>query len=272
MEGREEVIKLIEKAAEKILPLVKSFDIDSYWETLQNDGVVIIENLYSPETVDALNQAQQAAFDHVNKLISSGIIKETSINWIAENNELQYLKKKVYYYDNIMNISLGKGRYDYQWGLTLGIFSRPEIYFPSPIKELVIKGLHKDFHQHIGTLPLLPHTEEGDWHRDTLPLFTDNKLNLSLPPWFYTLLIPLVDISQENGSTQFILGSHKCSFEEANNLPKLQVKTKKGSGILLDGRVFHRGMPNHTNEVRPMLYIVYEKNWYKSYHDGSSLV
>jgi len=270
--SREEVLKLIEDSTEKLSPK-SSYDsttIDSYWETLQRDGVIVIEDLFTAEEVDTLNNVQKGIFDHITKLVSDGEIQETKITWIAESDQVQYLKKKSYDYDGIVIIYLGKGRYDFQWGFNKGIFERPEFYFPSPIKELMIRGLVKDFHKIAGSLPLEPQSNEGDWHRDTLPLFIDNNLNLSLPPWYYTVLIPLVDVTHHNGATEFIIGSHKCpSFEESlSKLPRKQLEVKKGSGVLLDGRLFHRGMPNESNEIRPMLYVSYSKNWYRTYHTG----
>jgi len=183
------------------------------------------------------------------------------------------MKKISYNYDNVPNIKLGQGRFDYQWGMKNGIFEDKRFYFPSPISELVTRGLEKDFHRITGALPVFANeVEGGDWHRDTLPLFNDQKLNNQLPPWYYTTLIPLTDLTLENGATQFILGSHKCSFEEAGKLPKVQFEAKKGSVILFDGRIFHRGMPNKSNQTRTVLYTVYSKNWYRTYYDSDTIM
>jgi len=155
-----------------------------------------------------------------------------------------------------------------QWGMSNGIFAEESFYFPYPINKLVEKGLHKDFHRITGALPVSGHEmEAGDWHRDTVPLFGDN-IDFSLPTWCYTTLIPLQDLTIQNGATQFIPGSHKCSYEDAKKYPRIQIEAKVGSVILFDGRIFHKGMPNTTNTTRTVLYTVYHKNWYRTYFDG----
>lgn len=51
--------------------------------------------------------------------------------------------------------------------------------------------------------------EVGHWHRDIYSLFDDEQIDISLPDWYFTLLIPLVPVNAVNGATEFILKSHK---------------------------------------------------------------
>jgi len=133
------------------------------------------------------------------------------------------------------------------------------------------KGLNKDFHRITGALPVKGNEEAaGDWHRDTVPLF-DPDVDYNIPPWFYTTLIPLQDLTLQNGATLFIPGSHKCSYEDAKNFPKIQFEAKVGSVILFDGRILHKGMPNATTTTRTVLYTVYSKNWYRTYFQGLTI-
>jgi len=275
MYERKEVDELIEKAKSSFKTTCKTFSastIDGYWEALGRDGVIVIDDVYSNETIDAVNEAQMVVFKYINQLIDQGKIEENKLVWLAENDNLNYLSKSTYTYEDLKNINLGNGRYDYLWGLNKGIFDLAEFYFPTPVKEWVTRGLEIGFYKQTGTLPVLPGSKEGDWHRDIVPLFSDNNLNLSLPPCYYTVLIPLMDLSEENGTTQFIIGSHKVDFEKTSQLSKVQFAAKKGSVILLDGRIFHRGMPNLSNEVRQMLYIIYAKNWYLAYNNTPSIL
>ena len=116
----------------------------------------------------------------------------------------------------------------------------------------------------------------GYWHRDAYSLFNNEKVDLSLPPFYYTMLIPLDHVNAYSGGTEFILGSHKT------NLSKMNIKTNKqlcewinknndiqyapelniGDICIFHGYTIHRGLFNHTNTNRNMIYCVFKKNWY----------
>ena len=79
-------------------------------------------------------------------------------------------------------------------------------------------------------------------------------------PYAICIFIPLIDLNDTVGYTQFWLGSHKYKnlqgfgkFSEiSNSTCDIGRTTKKGNGILYDYRLLHRGMPNtnfRTNNV-----------------------
>ena len=45
-------------------------------------------------------------------------------------------------------------------------------------------------------------------------LFEDEKLDMALPDFYCTMLIPLDVTTAENGPTEFILGSHRMTVED----------------------------------------------------------
>jgi hypothetical protein len=57
----------------------------------------------------------------------------------------------------------------------------------------------------------------GTWHRDAYSLFDDETLDLKLPTFYLTVLIPLVDVLPGDSTTEFIVGSHKLNLK-ANGL------------------------------------------------------
>ena len=65
--------------------------------------------------------------------------------------------------------------------------------------------------------------QDGPWHRDTYNLngpsntdgSYDDSLVMKLKPFYYTCLIPLDDITEENGRTEFLVGSHHHTYNEA---------------------------------------------------------
>lgn len=83
-----------------------------------------------------------------------------------------------------------------------------------------------------------------------------------------TYNIPLVDFTWANGATEFIPGSHRLPrrfHDSADTLaiphiyPAL-VQLERGDAILRDGNALHRGTPNLTDRVRPMLDQTYKRS------------
>ena len=98
--------------------------------------------------------------------------------------------------------------------------------------------------------------------------------------------INLVDTSPENGSTEIWPGSHHVSSQEVHpepqnkddhflvvqpklveerrrHSPPIQPRTKKGSIVIRDLRLWHAGMPNRTDAPRVMLAFVAQPSWFQ---------
>ncbi len=92
--------------------------------------------------------------------------------------------------------------------------------------------------------------------------------------------IVLIDCSPVNGSTECWLGTHNTTVfsdqngmkgihghlleERAKTVPPVQPTVKRGGLIIRDMRLWHAGMPNHTeDEVRVMLNLIYFADWYR---------
>ena len=94
-----------------------------------------------------------------------------------------------------------------------------------------------------------------------------------LPCHCLNLFIPLVDVTNINGPTSFRPGSHKYTrdlknlYFKAFITKKLQPiqspNIKKGSVLLFDYRVLHRGLTNNSDKPRPILVITFAKSWFK---------
>lgn len=85
----------------------------------------------------------------------------------------------------------------------------------------------------------------------------------------FCLFIPLINLNDEVGFTQFWPKSH-YSRQLAGFGPVAQLchstfdgKCSAGDAIWYDYRLMHRGMPNcSVNTIRPVLQIVFKKKWY----------
>ena len=120
-----------------------------------------------------------------------------------------------------------------------------------------------------------PGSELQPIHRDTIHLFPAAEMNVPTPCVSLVLNIPLCDFTLANGSTEVWPGSHLILdrdaadtsrdrlAQRAGHLPSLRTNVRAGSVILRDLRCWHRGMPNTSDHVRPMLALVYERGWKK---------
>ncbi|MBM3263645.1 MAG: phytanoyl-CoA dioxygenase family protein [candidate division Zixibacteria bacterium] len=122
---------------------------------------------------------------------------------------------------------------------------------------------------------MLPYHTNTSWpgagmqhgHSDTKHLFPE--VPVVLPPSLMVLNIPVVDFTEENGSTEVWPGSHlivdasigssplETLERRAAEMPSVRLNVPTGAIVLRDMRVWHRGTPNRTDIVRTMISLVY---------------
>lgn len=92
-----------------------------------------------------------------------------------------------------------------------------------------------------------------------------------LPPYAVTLCVPLCDVGEDNGPTAIWTGSHR---EALRPRPASEAAIRRkyreehvvgplGRAFFFDYRVFHCGMPNQSNEPRPVLMFVFCRPWFR---------
>jgi ectoine hydroxylase-related dioxygenase (phytanoyl-CoA dioxygenase family) len=143
-----------------------------------------------------------------------------------------------------------------------------EIICANPIAMQAIGEIMGDF---ICTLfyhfTLMPGSSPQLCHVDTTEdLFPG--LPVALPTYSLSVNIPLVDFTEENGSTEVWPGTHLQPLsgnlgERCRALPSARTNVRAGDLIIRDLRLWHRGMSNQTAMIRPMLYLLYCRPWYR---------
>jgi ectoine hydroxylase-related dioxygenase (phytanoyl-CoA dioxygenase family) len=89
----------------------------------------------------------------------------------------------------------------------------------------------------------LPGSIDQCWHAD--------NANKGL-----TFVIPLVDITKENGTTQLIAGTHEpTSYRNARIVNPLLISSEL---LIMDARLLHRGSRNTSAFARPILVFRYD--------------
>lgn len=106
-------------------------------------------------------------------------------------------------------------------------------------------------------------------HRDQPWLFPDPTLESQLPASSVTVSVPLVDVDELIGSTEFQPGSHhpRSRADMALRRPVAGIDfvpafARRGDCILWDSRSIHRGMPNRSQHTRPIVLMYYQRPWF----------
>lgn len=164
------------------------------------------------------------------------------------------------------------GRFDYRCGFTSEIFNQIAKPIVSLIKEI---SPRIDFRYYWGAIPSLGGSGPTDMHRDVYSILNTTEganldfLDISLPPYYFTVLIPLVEITEENGPTQFIKGSHYKLIVDESKEEIYAPLLSPGDIVIFDGRTLHKGSANKTKDERVVAYITFVANWY---HDQTFVI
>ena len=155
-----------------------------------------------------------------------------------------------------------------------GDFNQPKLYANKALLP-VLNGLlsHTMRIASFGSVVAMPGADEQAIHLDHPPLFGgEQTLQLDLPVYALTMVVPLVDLTPETGTTAIWEGSHRGN-ERFKMLQRLMGQpdfanaslpyAKRGDVYLMDYRVIHGGMANRSEVARPILYIVYSRPWFR---------
>merc|ERR1712217_164528 len=167
---------------------------------------------------------------------------------------------------NSLILQAGKGRYDLWRGFQQGFFASSSVVSNHKVERLVSKLLVKEFTNYSGVILSEPGSSDQYYHRDTDTLSntdTDGKSLMMVDDFYFTTLVPItVDLTPENGATEFMVGSHRQSAGNFGLLETAQVRCPVGSAVLFNGKINPRGRGNASKVGRPPIYTVYHKRWY----------
>ena len=149
----------------------------------------------------------------------------------------------------------GRGRYD----MVLDVFDEPEYSFLTDLKKAawmpVVKKILGDDATlvHKGAFLSIPGAETQVYHQDGVHL---NK-KYQKPCHAINVFIPLIDLHEKNGPTEFCIGTHYLGYEDYNKHLIDIPLAKAGSPVIFDYRLGHRGLGNNSKEPRPIVYLTY---------------
>ena len=203
----------------------------SFVERCQADGWLKVGKIFDPAFIDRLREEFEQQFDALTN---------------GENSRRGYI---VVGDERIMLSVRLKGPF-----LDSRLYAHPLLL--RMLRELLGEDLLID---NFTCVVALPGAGEQHLHRDHAELFPEApELNAKLRAYAITLVIPLVDLTPETGTTRLFPGTSRELETRREELPYIS----RGDCFLMDYRIRHQGMPNKSSAKRPMLYIVYTRPWF----------
>ena len=224
------------------------------------------------ETVASRLQKVATGLSAVAKALSSDIVTKTRSTALTAGTALTADGKKAV--DSFSPegklgriIAMGEHRWEFYLDFEEDSpYAEDHFRSPGPTKAFLDAVLKGNTRSHVGALTTTGQCADGGWHRDPGSLFDDEKLDIEIPDFYMTMLVPLDTTGADNGATEFILGSHKMTVKECIDAEELRFGmacAEPGSVILFNGKCFHRGRANYTDNTRAVLYVSNYKTWYK---------
>jgi len=137
-------------------------------------------------------------------------------------------------------------------------------------------GLHNGFYS--GNTAVGGSGQRQPVHADVGQLWPN--LEVATPPFGLVVNVPVVDMTAQNGSTEVWPGTHRdttvyiqkgdiklpAEAVEARRQvrPPLQPSVRAGGVVIRDLRLWHAGMPNRTDQARPMIAMIHWVGWWNS--------
>ena len=228
-------------------------EVDTAIQSFHRDGFVTLKGVFDPVDVETFGEKAMACFHEVLDLHIFGKGRTIGIG-------IKHGYKEI--------VQRHERRYEMPYKMSeigaLNFSTNPQI------QELVTGILGSSHHVvNVSLVVSAPGARDQGWHADG-PHVSVSK---HLPCHVLNLFIPLVDVYLSNGPTSFRPGSHYLTIDLQKRFLLAAIKKelrpietpclKKGSVLLFDYRVLHRGTANMSDSYRPMLVLTFGKSWYQ---------
>jgi Phytanoyl-CoA dioxygenase (PhyH) len=217
------------------------------YDGLHKQGVVILRGLFAREMIASLHDEFVSRLGTLDSAVMRAMSERPAPNRIQKNGDGRF--------EIVMRMNGGFGQ--------AGLFANPVLM------TLLRPMLGEDFMRlaSMTAVASFPGAQQQHSHHDYPPLFADfPRIGPALPSYAITAAIPLIDVDHTIGPTGFWPGSHR--WEHLKSEPMQSAPFERGDCILVDYRTIHAGMANNSQTVRPILYMVYCREWF--YDDSNN--
>lgn len=225
-------------------------------------GVVGLVDVLDPDAVELIATQQKADFEAFLERLPADRPPGATVDdyWI-----------------NVRAASRGGRRFELKFPLVYpythgGLSANPFVL--SAVKALLGTRVELDT---FSSVTSLPGGLAMDWHMDVDWLDNRHNQGYTMPHALVFLTALSGDVGQAEGPTQFMTGSH-VPFDLASSTqqsagatgdgpedwpaPVISFEASRGTAVLFDIRVMHRGTSNKSDKNRAIGYISYVKEWF----------
>lgn len=261
---------------------ISASDLLAISSLLDACGVVAIAGVHPQRTIDRAREAQMNHYSRINRteLEQHGARKGVTSGRSSEFSD--------------MALRGDRRRVE----ATLPLIPTFNEIIAAPAMLSIVEYVMRDRDFEVDTHSYV-HAEPGSpqqpWHRDVDFLY-GAELETSVGQALahhnthgVVAVVPLVDLEASNGATEFVLGSHvhpsvlgqrldlwdgelgTAHWEGKPLLSRTKILVPRGSVVLFDLRITHRGGPNHSESPRSVLYTSYVREWFRDAVNFKSL-
>lgn len=233
---------------------------------LDMKGFTVLRDLFTAAEVDKMKDE----FENGALVKSRSMMEQTKKMervWMENDEETRsvYWKSEDERGGKSLILQAGEGRYDLYRG-----FEHDTVFEHPAIAELVKSIMVDDYTNYSGYLLSEPMSSNQYFHRDTNTLSnrgTNGSVLIGVDDFYFTVLVPLDDVTEENGPTEFMVGSHRSTSPFDGCLIE-RVKPMKGDALIFNGKINHRGTGNRSKADKAVSYTVIHKLWYHEFRKG----
>lgn len=205
----------------------------------------------------------KTCFDECGCLIVEEVFEQSYIDNIKKQFDEKYNHLSL---DELNrdHYKISENRYHITMSLTPP-FDDSQLYAHPVLLKLAALFLENNFLlDNFVAVQSLPGAHKQRPHRDVPPLFEDNaEISQQLPCYAITMIIPLIDINVECGTTALWPGSHRDLHKKHAQVDQpILPSIPRGAVYLWDYRLVHAGTDNYANYHRPILSLTYTRPWF----------
>ena len=212
---------------------------------LRTDGLVLLNDVVDPAHLDVLHERMIADLDAVRDR------PDVPYNWNAGNLQQDPPPFPPYLFDDVL--------------LNPYVISVTATVLGPGVKNVMYGGN-----------TALPSDQRQPVHSDVGHLWPIESLESPHPPAQLVVNVLTVDVSPDNGATELWPGTHRelgvGIGDDVKIAPDLlearraisqpfQPTFRRGSMLIRDIRLWHAGMPNRTDQPRPMIAMIHASAW-----------
>lgn len=229
-------------STERLEASLSSASADAAYAAMNEHGCVVLRGAFTEDAVDAMHRAylaQYGALDAERMAAQAEAPAPNPVYWV------------------------GEGRYDITARMD-GVFGDPNVFANPLLRSLLSRLLGDDMClSGMSVVVSHPGAEMQHIHRDHPLLFADADVSVNLPTYALSVAVPLIDVDAQTGPTGIWLGSNRWPASTTPGLEGMTVlPLQRTDCLLLDYRTLHAGLPNRSNLIRPVAYMVYSRTWF----------